>query len=135
MRDPNPTVVLVPGVGMFSFGKSKAEARITGEFYLNAIHVMEGATALGDGPPAKTLPQSGRAAPTEAFEVYGNYVALPLAEAFNIEYWQLEDAKLRRQPPEKEFSRKVFVIIGGGHGIGRETAILAARQGGPTQRR
>ena len=130
MRDPNPTVVLVPGVGMFSFGKSKAEARITGEFYLNAIHVMEGATALGDGPPAKTLPQSGRAAPTEAFEVYGNYVALPLAEAFNIEYWQLEDAKLRRQPPEKEFSRKVFVIIGGGHGIGRETAILAARQGG-----
>src|SRR5207249_6331188 len=64
----------------------KAEARITGEFYLNAIHVMEGATALGDGPPAKTLPQSGRAAPTEAFEVYGNYVALPLAEAFNIEY-------------------------------------------------
>ena len=130
MRDPNPTVVLVPGVGMFSFGKSKAEARITGEFYINAIHVMEGATALGDGPPPKTLPQSGRAAPTEAFETYRNYVALPLAEAFNIEYWQLEDAKLRRQPPEKEFSRKVFVIIGGGHGIGRETAILAARQGG-----
>jgi len=134
MRDPNPTVVLAPGVGMFSFGKSKAEARITGEFYANAIHVMEGATALGDGPPAKTLPQtlpqSGRAAPTEAFEAYRNYVALPLAEAFNIEYWQLEDAKLRRQPPEKEFSRRVFVIIGGGHGIGRETAILAARQGG-----
>src|SRR5207249_4326649 len=126
MRDPNPTVVLVPGVGMFSFGKSKAEARITGEFYINAIHVLEGATALGDGPPPKALPQSGRAAPTEAFETYRNYVALPLAEAFNIEYWQLEDAKLRRQPPEKEFSRKVFVIIGGGHGIGRETAILAA---------
>ena len=148
MRDPNPTVALIPGVGMFSFGKSKAEARITGEFYLNAIHVMEGATALGDGsgpenggegstlprepealPHPKQLPQAG-AARAESVQVYRNYVALPLAQAFNIEYWQLEEAKLRRQPPEKEFSRKVFVVIGGGHGIGREAAVLAARQGG-----
>ncbi len=52
MRDPNPTVVLIPGVGMFSFGKSKPEARITGEFYVNAIHVMKGAAALEEGPPA-----------------------------------------------------------------------------------
>jgi len=129
MRDPNPTVVLVPGIGMFSFGKSKAEARITGEFYTNAIHVMEGATALGDGAPPEVLPQAGSAAATEAFKVHRNYVALPLAEAFNIEYWQLEEAKLRRQPPEKEFSRTVVVVVGGGHGIGRETALAAARRG------
>jgi rhamnose utilization protein RhaD (predicted bifunctional aldolase and dehydrogenase)/NAD(P)-dependent dehydrogenase (short-subunit alcohol dehydrogenase family) len=129
MRDPNPTVVLVPGVGMFSFGKNKTEARITGEFYLNAIHVMEGATALEEGPPPDPLPQAGAAARSESFQVYRNYVALPPAEAFGIEYWQLEEAKLRRQPPEKEFSRKVMVVIGGGSGIGREVALLAASRG------
>lgn len=132
MRDPNPTVVLVPGVGMFSFGKSKAEARVTGEFYVNAIHVMEGATALGDGPlpPSPSqLPQAGAASPAESFQVYRNYVALPPAQAFGIEYWQLEEAKLRRQPPEKEFSRRVLVIIGGGSGIGREVALRAASRG------
>ncbi len=129
MRNPNPTVVLIPGVGMFSFGKSKMEARLTGEFYVNAIHVMEGASALESGLPPNSLPQSGKAAPTEAFEVYSNYVALPLKEAFGIEYWQLEEAKLRRQPPEKELSRKVALVVGAGHGIGRETALLAARRG------
>jgi NAD(P)-dependent dehydrogenase (short-subunit alcohol dehydrogenase family) len=129
MRDPNPTVVLVPGVGMFSFGKSKMEARITGEFYVNAIHVMEGATALDDGKPPAKVPQAGAAAPHSAFTVRHNYVALPPSEAFRIEYWALEEAKLRRQPPEKEFSRQVFVIVGGASGIGRETAIQAAQRG------
>jgi len=129
MRDPNPTVVLVPGVGLFSFGKTKAEARITGEFYVNAIHVMEGATALGEGPPPSRLPHAGAAAASESFQVYRNYVALPAAQAFRIEYWQLEEAKLHRMPPEKEFSRKVIVIVGGGAGIGREVALLAASRG------
>jgi NAD(P)-dependent dehydrogenase (short-subunit alcohol dehydrogenase family) len=129
IRDPNPTVVLVPGVGMFSFGKSKTEARITGEFYVNAIHVMEGATALDDGNTPAKVPQAGAAAPHSAFTVKHNYVALPSSEAFGIEYWALEEAKLRRQPPEKEFSRQVFVIVGGGSGIGRETATQAAQRG------
>jgi NAD(P)-dependent dehydrogenase (short-subunit alcohol dehydrogenase family) len=129
IRDPNPTVVLVPGVGMFSFGKSKTEARITGEFYVNAIHVMEGATALDDGNAPAKVPQAGAAAPHSAFTVKHNYVALPSSEAFRIEYWALEEAKLRRQPPEKEFSRQAFVIVGGGSGIGRETAMQAAQRG------
>jgi rhamnose utilization protein RhaD (predicted bifunctional aldolase and dehydrogenase)/NAD(P)-dependent dehydrogenase (short-subunit alcohol dehydrogenase family) len=129
MRDANPTVVLVPGIGMFSFGKNKSEARITGEFYINAIHVMEGAVALGSGARPEVLPQAGPAAKTEAFGVYSNYVALPPSEAFRIEYWQLEEAKIRRQPPEKELSRRVAVVVGGGHGVGRETALLAARRG------
>jgi rhamnose utilization protein RhaD (predicted bifunctional aldolase and dehydrogenase)/NAD(P)-dependent dehydrogenase (short-subunit alcohol dehydrogenase family) len=129
MRDVNPTVVLVPGIGMFSFGKSKTEARITGEFYVNAIHVMEGATALASGEPPRELPQAGAAARSEAFCSFKNYVALPASEAFGIEYWQLEEAKLRRQPPEKELSRRVAVIVGGGSGIGRATALLAAERG------
>jgi rhamnose utilization protein RhaD (predicted bifunctional aldolase and dehydrogenase)/NAD(P)-dependent dehydrogenase (short-subunit alcohol dehydrogenase family) len=129
IRDPNPTVVLVPGVGMFSFGKSRTEARITGEFYVNAIHVMEGATALDDGRPPNKVPQAGATAPHSAFTVKHNYVALPTSEAFRIEYWALEEAKLRLQPPEKEFSRQVFVIVGGGSGIGREAAIQAAQRG------
>jgi rhamnose utilization protein RhaD (predicted bifunctional aldolase and dehydrogenase)/NAD(P)-dependent dehydrogenase (short-subunit alcohol dehydrogenase family) len=129
MRDPNPTIVLVPGVGMFSFGKSKAESRIAGEFYLNATHVMAGATALDGGPVPETLPQAGRAASAAEFQVYRNYVALPLGEAFNIEYWQLEEAKLRRMPPEKEFSRKVLLIVGAASGIGRQAALLAAQRG------
>jgi len=129
MRDANPTVVLVPGIGMFSFGKSKIEARLTGEFYVNAIHVMEGATSLGTGETPKVLPQAGPAATTSAFTVRSNYVALPPSEAFRIEYWQLEEAKIRRQPPEKELSRQVVVIVGGGSGIGREVALLAAERG------
>jgi rhamnose utilization protein RhaD (predicted bifunctional aldolase and dehydrogenase)/NAD(P)-dependent dehydrogenase (short-subunit alcohol dehydrogenase family) len=129
MRDPNPTVVLVPGIGMFSFGKNKTEARITGEFYTNAVHVMEGATALGAGDAPKNLPQAGPAAKTEAFTVHSNYVSLPPAEAFRIEYWQLEEAKIRRQPPEMELSRYIALVVGGGNGVGRETVLLAARRG------
>jgi NAD(P)-dependent dehydrogenase (short-subunit alcohol dehydrogenase family) len=128
-RDDKPSVVLIPGVGMLSFGKSKTEARITGEFYLNAIHVMEGATALASGAPPDRLPQAGPAADTGAFSVHANYVALPPSEAFRIEYWQLEEAKLRRQPPEKELSRWIVVVVGGGSGIGRATALLAAERG------
>jgi len=129
-RDPNPTVVLIPGVGQFSFGRSKAESRITGEFYVNAIHVMEGAAGLGGTsqcPPV--LPQSGAAATTEMFEVHDNYVALPTREAFRIEYWALEEAKLRRQPPEKELSRQIAMVVGGGSGIGRDVARIAAGRG------
>jgi rhamnose utilization protein RhaD (predicted bifunctional aldolase and dehydrogenase)/NAD(P)-dependent dehydrogenase (short-subunit alcohol dehydrogenase family) len=129
MRDPNPTVVLVPGIGMFSFAKDKTEARITGEFYTNAIHVMEGATGLSSGAPPKELPQAGRAAKTEAFTVHENYVALPPSEAFRIEYWALEEAKIRRRPAEKELSRRVAVLVGGGNGIGRAAAQLAAQRG------
>ncbi len=128
MREANPTVVLIPGVGVFSFGRSKTEARLAGEFYQNAIHVMEGATSLATGAPPAPLPQAG-VAPTSLFSVYSNYVALPPSEAFRIEYWKLEEAKIRRQPPEKEFSRKIVVIVGGGNGIGRETALLAAERG------
>jgi len=129
IRDPNPTVVLIPGIGMFSFGRTRAEARITCEFYTNAIHVMEGATALGSGAPPPLLPQAGAAAKTEAFSVCSNYVALPPSEAFRIEYWQLEEAKIRRQPPEKELSRQICLVVGGGNGVGRETVLLAARRG------
>jgi NAD(P)-dependent dehydrogenase (short-subunit alcohol dehydrogenase family) len=114
---------------MFSFGKNKSEARITGEFYANAIHVMEGASALGAGPVPKILPQAGPAAKTEAFSVHSNYVALPLSEAFRIEYWQLEEAKIRRQPPEKELSRHICLVVGGANGVGRESALLAIRRG------
>lgn len=129
MRDPNPTVVLIPGIGMFSFGKNKAESRITGEFYTNAIHVMEGATALaGEGSVAE-VPQAGPAAACEAFKVHANYVALPVSEAFRIEYWALEEAKIRRQPPEKELSRQIVLVVGGASGIGRATALLAAERG------
>ena len=129
MRDANPTVVLVPGIGMFSFGKSKTEARITGEFYTNAIHVMEGASALGSDTAPAVLPQAGPAAKTEAFSVYSNYVALPPSEAFRIEYWRLEEAKIGRQPPEKELSRQICLVVGGGNGVGQETALLAADRG------
>ena len=129
MRDASPTVVLVPGVGMFSFGKNKAESRITGEFYLNAIHVMEGAGFMDESNCPKELPQAGPAAPTSAFTVHENYVALPPSEAFRIEYWALEEAKIRRQPPEKELSRRVVLVVGGASGIGREVVLLAAERG------
>src|SRR6185437_1229447 len=89
MRDPNPTVVLMPGIGMFSFGKSKTESRIVGEFYVNAIHVMEGATSLAGKSAVKEVPQAGPAAPPDVFQVCSNYVALPTSEAFRIEYWAL----------------------------------------------
>ncbi len=128
-RDSSPTVVLVPGIGMFSFGKSKTESRITGEFYVNAIGVMAGAGALGDGAPPMNLPQASARIPSTLFTVYENYVALPQSEAFRIEYWGLEEAKIRRQPPEKQLSRQVALVVGGASGIGRETALLAAERG------
>ena len=129
IRDASPTVVLVPGVGMFSFGKNKTESRVTGEFYINAIGVMRGAGRLGAGADCKEIPQAGPAASAEQFAVHENYVALPPSEAFRIEYWKLEEAKIRRQPPEKEFSRKIALVVGGGSGIGREVALLAAERG------
>jgi rhamnose utilization protein RhaD (predicted bifunctional aldolase and dehydrogenase)/NAD(P)-dependent dehydrogenase (short-subunit alcohol dehydrogenase family) len=129
LRDPNPTVVLIPGLGMFSFGKSKTEARITGEFYTNAIHVMEGAGLLTAGKVEGTLPQCGNGMDPAGFKTYANYVALPALEAFRIEYWAMEEAKIRRQPPEKELSRRIALIVGGGSGIGREVARLAASRG------
>ena len=132
MRPANPAIVLIPGIGMFSFAKSRAEARLASEFYVNAIHVMEGASALAasnaKNKPTE-YPQAGPAAPSSAFESYSNYVALPIGEAFRIEYWALEEAKLRRQPPEKPLSRRVAMIVGGGSGIGREAALLAGASG------
>lgn len=129
MRDASPTVVLVPGVGMFTFGKNKTESRLTGEFYTNAIHVMQGAGSLGSGVDCVDVPQAGPAAGAKEFTVYENYVALPPSEAFRIEYWALEEAKIRRMPPEKELSRRVVLVVGGGSGIGREVALLAAERG------
>jgi rhamnose utilization protein RhaD (predicted bifunctional aldolase and dehydrogenase)/NAD(P)-dependent dehydrogenase (short-subunit alcohol dehydrogenase family) len=129
LRDPSPTVVLIPGLGMFSFGKNKTEARIVGEFYTNAIHVMEGATLLSEGEKGGKLPQCGEGMDPANFKTFSNYVALPPIEAFRIEYWAMEEAKLRRQPPEKELSRRIALIVGGGSGIGREVAHLAAARG------
>jgi rhamnose utilization protein RhaD (predicted bifunctional aldolase and dehydrogenase)/NAD(P)-dependent dehydrogenase (short-subunit alcohol dehydrogenase family) len=130
LRDSNPSVVVVPGLGLFGFGKDKREARITTEFFVNAIHVMQGATALeGEAPPA-ALPQVRRPEQAKAFRTFHNYVALPRREAFRIEYWALEEAKLQRMPPEKEFSRKVAVVVGGGSGIGREAALQIVKRGG-----
>ena len=105
MRDPNPTVVLVPGLGMFAWGKNKSESRVTGEFYNCAIEVMRGAEAIDE------------------------YEAMDQQEAFDIEYWPLEEAKLRRMPPEKELDRQIHVIIGAGAGIGRETAHRIVKDG------
>jgi rhamnose utilization protein RhaD (predicted bifunctional aldolase and dehydrogenase) len=140
IRDPNPAVVLIPGLGMFTFGKSKPESRIIGEFYVNAIHVIHGAAALegsaaaleGGTAPSR-VPQCAADlaadAPAAAFQVHGNYVSLPPSEAFRIEYWALEDAKLRRQPPEKELSRHIVLVFGGVSSIGREVALLSAARG------
>jgi rhamnose utilization protein RhaD (predicted bifunctional aldolase and dehydrogenase)/NAD(P)-dependent dehydrogenase (short-subunit alcohol dehydrogenase family) len=129
IRDSSPTVVLIPGLGMFSFGKNKTEARIVGEFYTNAIHVMEGASLLAEGEVKGPVPQCGEGTDPASFKVFTNYVALPAYEAFRIEYWALEEAKLRRQPTEKEFSRRVALVIGGASGIGREVAHLLAQRG------
>jgi rhamnose utilization protein RhaD (predicted bifunctional aldolase and dehydrogenase)/NAD(P)-dependent dehydrogenase (short-subunit alcohol dehydrogenase family) len=129
IRDASPAVVLIPGLGMFSFGKNKTEARITGEFYTNAIHVMEGASVLGDGEVKGIVPQCQPGMDPASFRVFTNYVALPAIEAFRIEYWAMEEAKIRRQPPEKELSRRVALVMGGASGIGREVARLAAARG------
>lgn len=130
LRDPSPTVVLIPGLGMFSFGKNRTEARIVGEFYTNAIHVMEGASLLAGTDDIKgALPQCGEGMDPASFKSFSNYVALPPLEAFRIEYWNMEEAKLRRQPPEKELSRRIALVIGGGSGIGCQVARLAAERG------
>jgi len=105
LRDPNPTVVLIPGLGMIAWGKDKSESRVTAEFYNCAIEVMRGAEAIS------------------------SYIALPRQEAFDIEYWQLEEAKLRRMPPEKELARRVILVVGAGSGIGRELAHRVAGEG------
>ena len=105
MRDPNPTVVLIPGIGMIAWGKDKSESRVTAEFYNCAVEVMRGAEAIDE------------------------YIALPQQEAFDIEYWLLEEAKLKRMPAEKELARQVAVVIGAGSGIGKETAHRLSKEG------
>jgi len=129
LRDSNPSVVVVPGLGLCGFGKNKKEARITTEFFINAIHVMAGANALEDGEASYPVPQARHAEQSQQFTQFHNYVALPRSEAFRIEYWALEEAKLQRMPAEAEFSRKIALVIGGASGIGREVALLLARKG------
>ena len=120
MRDANPKIVLIPGLGMLSFGKDKKEARISGEFFVNAIHVMEGATALAGGKFDKGVNKK---------RVVNNYLALTPNEAFRIEYWALEEAKLQRQPAEKEMSRKIVIVVGGGSGVGKEFCKKLVKEG------
>jgi rhamnose utilization protein RhaD (predicted bifunctional aldolase and dehydrogenase)/NAD(P)-dependent dehydrogenase (short-subunit alcohol dehydrogenase family) len=133
LRDTNPSVVIIPGIGLFGFGKNKKEARITTEFFTNAIHVMAGANALdesaGSREASPSLPQARRAEQSALFTQFHNYVALPRAEAFRIEYWALEEAKLQRLPAEADFSRKIALVIGGASGIGRQVALLLAQKG------
>lgn len=105
MRDPNPTVILIPGVGMVAWGKDKSESRVTAEFYNCAVEVMRGAEAID------------------------RYIALPQQEAFDIEYWLLEEAKLKRMPAEKELARQVVIVIGAGSGIGKEVAHRLVKEG------
>jgi len=105
MRDANPTVVLIPGLGMIAWGKDKSESRVTAEFYNCAVEVMRGAEAID------------------------KYIALPQQEAFDIEYWLLEEAKLKRMPAEKELARQVAIVIGAGSGIGKETAHRLVKEG------
>jgi rhamnulose-1-phosphate aldolase/alcohol dehydrogenase len=105
MRDPNPVVIIFPGIGLFTFAKDKQTARVAAEFYQNAIQVMRGAEAVS------------------------RYTALTRQEAFNIEYWLLEEAKLQRMPPEKPLSRRIALITGGGGGIGGAIAKKLATEG------
>lgn len=105
IRDANPRVILIPGIGMIAYGKNKSESRVTAEFYNCAIAVMRGAEAVGD------------------------YVALPWQEAFDIEYWALEEAKLQRMPPERPLERKVVLVVGAGSGIGVAAAKRVAEEG------
>ena len=129
LRDSNPSVVIIPGVGLFGFGKNKREARFTTEFFINAIQVMAGANALEEGTVSHPLPHARRPEQSKGFEQFHNYVALPRGEAFRIEYWALEEAKLQRMPAEAEFSRKIALVVGGGNGVGREVALALARKG------
>ena len=105
MRDPNPVVILYPGVGMFTFAKDKQTARVAAEFYINAINVMKGAEAIS------------------------SYTSLPRQEAFNIEYWLLEEAKLQRMPKPKALSGRIALVTGSAGGIGKAIAKKFADEG------
>ncbi len=105
MRDPNPVVILIPGIGMFTFAKDKTTARLASEYYTNAINVMKGAEAVSE------------------------YTALPHQEAFNIEYWLLEEAKLQRQPKPKALSGKVVLVTGSAGGIGKAISKKMVEEG------
>ncbi|WP_434037797.1 bifunctional aldolase/short-chain dehydrogenase [Formosa sp. 4Alg 33] len=105
IRDANPVIIIYPGIGMFSFAKNKQTSRVASEFYINAINVMRGAEAITE------------------------YTSLPRQEAFDIEYWLLEEAKLQRMPKEQPLSRKVAFVTGAGGGIGKAIADKLAAEG------